>query len=541
MTAWGLAERYPGAKDVGLRHAFVQAQLRGAGAPQDAEVAGSVLLLDDLDALFPCAEGEHGDSGAGFGDDAPHGVVGSLAEDDTLLVDEFASFVSALARRAIREPVGMFVLGVCCNPTEVNPRVRRAFQREVEFAPPAPLARQALFRDAFRPFIASDARSELVEAVDEAAASTPGFVAADVGATVSKAAHAALKRSDYGEHPELEPRDIALAASDPPFQLDLSSQGGLGGVQVSTPSVPWESVAGLDDVKRQLREVVVLPHTNPEAFERLGIDPPAGTLLFGVPGTGKTLLAQAVATECSANFVNITIAGILRSGVGDSEKAIATAFALAKRCAPCVLFIDEFQALFSSRDDEGGAAGGSLLTSQLLAEMSALEQARSAARSVRDRLRDATSSAAAGGAGGDASVGLDSTDGLGGDRVIVLAATNVPEAIDAAFLRAGRFDRVLHVPPPSQVERKALLQSIVAKMQTSGAIDCVVLARSTRLYTGADLSNLCRQAVLAALVEDENATSVQMRHFQKALLAARGSVSPQRLKQLNEWRAPTAA
>ena len=231
-----------------------------------------------------------------------------------------------------------------------------------------------------------------------------GYGASDIEAVVQRVAvDKAATTVAAADDDDCSQRLAAAVASHKPQAL-TSTGAGIGGRAawtLTTPSVPWSAVGGLASTKTLLREAVVLPITHPEGFKRLGITPPGGVLLYGVPGTGKTLLAKALATECAANFVACSIAQLVRGHVGESEKALAAVFRAAVRCAPCVLFFDEFQALFANRAAD---AATSRLTSQLLLEMAHVAALRT---------------------GGTA-------------HVLVVAATNHPEAIDSALLRSGR-------------------------------------------------------------------------------------------------------
>ncbi|KAJ1482582.1 P-loop containing nucleoside triphosphate hydrolase protein, partial [Baffinella frigidus] len=185
--------------------------------------------------------------------------------------------------------------------------------------------------------------------------------------------------------------------------------------------VLWTDIGGQEEAKAALAEAVEWPLKYPEQFARLGIRPPAGVLLYGPPGCSKTLLAKALATESSLNFLAVKGPELLRKYVGDSEKAVAAVFRKARQAAPSVIFFDEIDALAGHR--AGGAGGassaGQRVVAQLLSEMDGIEPLK---------------------------------------QVIVMAATNRPDLIDAAFLRPGRIDRLVYVAPPDLPSREAILQ-----------------------------------------------------------------------------------
>lgn len=219
--------------------------------------------------------------------------------------------------------------------------------------------------------------------------------------------------------------------------------------------VRWTDIGGLEEAKRALEESTVWVYRHADAYKRLGVTPPKGVLLHGPPGTGKTMLAKAVATESSANFMAISIPDLIKSHVGESEKAVVSIFNTARRCSPCVVFFDELEAIFSSR--ETASDTGKKLISQFLLETDKAEPG-----------------------------------------VILLGATNHPEAIDPSILRPGRLDRLVYVGPPGEAERHAILD-ILGRKTKLGAVDLGSVAAKTAGCTGADLKAILRKAGLLAL------------------------------------------
>ncbi|GAH84379.1 unnamed protein product, partial [marine sediment metagenome] len=188
-------------------------------------------------------------------------------------------------------------------------------------------------------------------------------------------------------------------------------------VLVEIPNTNWEDVGGLDNIRQQLIEAVDWPLTQPESFDRLGIDPPRGVLLYGPPGCGKTLLARAIATESEANFISIKGPEILSKWVGESEKAIREVFRKARMASPAIIFFDELDAIAPMRGRGNNSGVTERVISQLLTEMD----------------------------------GLSTLEG-----VVVIAATNRPDIIDRALLRPGRFDRLMLVEAPNEESRNAI-------------------------------------------------------------------------------------
>lgn len=239
-------------------------------------------------------------------------------------------------------------------------------------------------------------------------------------------------------------------------------------------STTWESIGGLQETKQALKEVVIWPMVHARKLSALGLDrPPSGVLLYGPPGTGKTLLASAVAKESDANFMSVSIGDIIRGHVGESEKLLARAFAMARSVTPCVLFFDEFQALFGNRETAGQV--GQKLVSQFLLET--------------DR----------------------AVPGL-----FLLAATNLPDVIDPALLRPGRFDRKIHVPLPDQAGREYILQHLRDLMGSWDSSVCIKdIVDQTSQYSGAEIDALCQRAALVAVENDDD--TVLPTHFEQAL------------------------
>src|SRR5438093_559292 len=264
---------------------------------------------------------------------------------------------------------------------------------------------------------------------------------------------------------------------------------------VEGPRVSWTDVGGLEDVKMKLREAVEMPLKDPDAFKRMGIRPPRGILLYGPPGSGKTLLAKAVATESEANFISIKGPEVMSKWVGESEKAVRMIFKKAKQVAPCIVFLDELDAIAHVRGFDTDSGVSERVVNQLLTSMD----------------------------------GLETLEG-----VCVIGATNRPDRLDPAMLRTGRFDRILLVPTPNKDARLAILKVHTRSMPLEG-VDLEELAVDLDSYSGADIEGLCREAAMIALREAKHAKKVTTAHFQEAIKVVRPSIDADTVKFYEEF------
>jgi len=228
------------------------------------------------------------------------------------------------------------------------------------------------------------------------------------------------------------------------------------------PNVTFSDIGGLDEQIREIREVVELPLTHPELFEKVGIEPPKGVLLYGPPGTGKTLLAKAVAHETNATFIKVVGSELVKKFIGEGAKLVKDVFKLAREKAPSIIFIDEIDAIASRRTEAltGGDREVQRTLMQLLAEMD----------------------------------GFDSR----GD-VKIIAATNRLDILDPAILRPGRFDRIIEIPPPGEEGRLDILKIHTRKMNLAKDVDLSKIAKMTEGFVGADLKAVCTEAGMFAI------------------------------------------
>jgi transitional endoplasmic reticulum ATPase len=258
----------------------------------------------------------------------------------------------------------------------------------------------------------------------------------------------------------------------------------------------FEDVGGLEALKKQITKKIILPFQKPSLFARFKKKVGGGLLLYGPPGCGKTLLARATAGECHAQFFNVAISDVLDMYIGESEQKLHALFDKARQSTPSVLFFDEIEALGGKRQFHREATS-SKLVSQFLSEMDGFSQNNSG--------------------------------------VLVLGATNVPWAVDPAFRRPGRFDRVLFVPPPDKPARKRILEILLADRPTKKNLDLDALAKKTSGYSGADLTNIVETAAdeaIEASLESGEETDIDNHHLRRAL----ADVKPTTLEWLTTAR-----
>jgi transitional endoplasmic reticulum ATPase len=393
------------------------------------------VLFEDLDVLLPKA-------------DCPPELLHS-----------FFTQLRSLFSRAKSEKLAL--IATTRDPKKIEPQIRQLFEEELQFGVPLPPQRLEMLR-------AGTARLDLHPSVDLVAINLRchAFLFADMLALIRDAVARSLSQGSSTAVNSSTASTVSYVVEPRHFVESLKISR-VGSVQGNTSvqqieRVLWEDIGGLEDVKEKLEESVIWAFRHADAFRRLNVTPSKGVLLYGPPGTGKTMLAKAVATASSANFLPVSIPDLLKGEVGETEKAIQKMFSAASLAAPCVVFLDEIEALFGSR---GSATKlGQKMVSQLLIEMDSLDGKKGAA-----------------------------------SQVVVLAATNVPWVIDPAILRPGRLDTPIYVPPPNEDARAKILRLGTFEMPLAGDVDFATLAKMTPSFTGADIKNLCRNAALVCL------------------------------------------
>merc|ERR1711881_212610 len=306
--------------------------------------------------------------------------------------------------------------------------------------------------------------------LEQVASETHGHVGADLAALCSEAALQQIREKmdliDLEDDTiDAEILDsLAVSMENFRFAMGKSTPSALRETVVEVPNVKWDDIGGLEEVKRNLQEMILYPIEHPEKFLKFGMTPSKGVLFYGPPGCGKTLLAKAIANECQANFISIKGPEMLTMWFGESEANVREVFDKARQAAPCVLFFDELDSIAKSRGGsvgDGGGAGDRVIN-QILTEM----------------------------------------DGMSGKKnVFIIGATNRPDIIDSAILRPGRLDQLIYIPLPDDASRISILKANLRKSPIAKDVDLNKMAAVTKGFSGADLTEICQRACKLAIRE----------------------------------------
>ncbi|MHC0066175.1 AAA family ATPase [Nostoc sp. UIC 10890] len=351
---------------------------------------------------------------------------------------------------------GVIVLAATNRPDYLDPALRRPgrFDREVQFRVPDRNGRLEILT-----ILTSAMPLETAIDLGAIADLAVGFVGADIKALCQKAAYIALRR----QVPSLNspvPENMTIVQQDFLEAIKEIKPSVLRDVAVEVPSVSWDDIGGLDDVKQKLQESVEGALLYPELYEQTKAKPPRGILLWGPPGTGKTLLAKAIASQARANFIAVNGPELLSRWVGAAEQAVRELFRKARQAAPCVVFVDEIDTLAPARGRFTGDSGVSdRVVGQLLTELDGLHEC---------------------------------------PKVLLVGATNRPETLDPALLRAGRLDLQIKIDLPDRASRLAILR-VHNLDRPLVDVDLETWATVTEGWNGADLALLSNQAALSAI------------------------------------------
>ena len=452
-----IMSKYVGGSEENLREYFEEAE----------ENSPSIIFIDELDAIAPKREETNG-------------------EVERRTVAQLLTLMDGLKSRG-----QVVVIGATNRPDSLDPALRRPgrFDREIEIGVPDAEERKEVLEIHTR-------NMPLAEDVDldKISTTTHGFVGADLESLCKEAAMRVVRRilpeiQNDEEIPKEVMEKIVVTGNDFKNAQKEIQPSALREVLVQIPDIKWDDIGGLEDVKQELKEAVEWPLKHPDTFQRLGIRPPKGTLLFGIPGTGKTLLAKAVASESEANFISVKGPELLSKWVGESEKGVREVFRKAKQAAPTVIFFDEIDAIAGARSGNDTDSGVTKrVVNQLLTEMDGLEE-----------LED----------------------------VAIIAATNRPDILDAGLMRPGRFDRHIQVKEPDEEARLAIFKVHTKNMPLSKDVDLKKLAKQTDGYVGADIESIYREAAMLTLRENLEASEIPNKYFKEAIDKVKHGNQPQ--------------
>jgi transitional endoplasmic reticulum ATPase len=513
-----IMSKYYGQSEENLRKKFEEAQKN----------APSIVFIDEIDAIASKREDIKG-------------------EVERRVVAQLLAVMDGLKSR------GKVVVIAATNvPNILDPALRRPgrFDREIEIGVPGKEGRLNILKIHTR-------NMPLGKKVNlkELAAITHGFVGADLSSLAKEAAMIVLRKI----FPDLKlqeeepiPKDILeklrITQKDFKEALKVVRPSALREVLVEIPNIKWTDVGGLGSVKQELIEAVEWPLKFPDSFKRLGVKPPKGILLYGAPGTGKTLLAKAVANESQANFILVKGPELLSKWVGESEKAVREVFKKARQVSPCIIFFDEIDSLAPKRGAGSDSHVSERVVNQMLTEIDGLEE-----------MHD----------------------------VVIIAATNRPDIVDTALLRPGRFDRMILTPIPDEKTRLEIFKvhtegmplkdgenilnknektkkqnNVASKMDGDEAIQeeelkkkpkeaikmdskreafLLNLAEKTEGYAGSDIESVCREAAILALRGSMEAKEITAKHFEKAIEKVPPSVDKDIQKAYEEIRESLSA
>lgn len=486
-----IMSKMAGDSEANLRRAFEEAEKN----------APAIIFIDEVDSIAPKRD-----------------KVGG--EVERRIVSQLLTLMDGMKGRG-----QVVVIAATNRPNSIDAALRRfgRFDREIDIGVPDEVGRLEILRIHTK-------NMKIDDEVDLTAISkeTHGFVGADLAQLCSEAALQCIREkmdlididSDTIDAQILE----SMAVTQEHFKHALGScnPSSLRETVVEVPNVKWEDIGGLEEVKKNLQEMILYPIEHPDKFHKFGMTPSKGVLFYGPPGCGKTLLAKAVANECSANFISIKGPELLTMWFGESEANVREIFDKARAAAPCVLFFDELDSVGTARGSSMGDAGGAgdRVMNQLLTEM----------------------------------------DGVGAKKsLFFIGATNRPDILDEALLRPGRLDQLIYIPLPDKPSRLGILKANLRKTPIANDIDMNFMADLTEGFSGADLTELCQRASKSAVREAIEAEArikaareldpsfganlpsdpvpeLTRKHFEEALKYARKSVDATQLDKYEQFR-----
>ncbi|MCP9261545.1 Transitional endoplasmic reticulum ATPase [Dirofilaria immitis] len=424
----------------------------------------AILFIDELDAIAPKREKTHG-------------------EVERRIVSQLLTLMDGLKQRS-----HVVVMAATNRPNSIDPALRRfgRFDREIDIGIPDAIGRLEILRIHTKnmrlgddvdleqvigllanAYIGSSFEFLILGVANEC----HGYVGADLASLCSEAALQQIR--EKMELIDLEDdtidaevlNSLAVTMENFRFAMGKSSPSALRETTVETPNITWDDIGGLQNVKRELQELVQYPVEHPDKYLKFGMQPSRGVLFYGPPGCGKTLLAKAIAHECQANFISIKGPELLTMWFGESEANVRDVFdKVGSSCGTLCPFFDELDSVAKARGGNIGDAGGAAdrVINQILTEM----------------------------------------DGMSNKKnVFIIGATNRPDIIDSAILRPGRLDQLIYIPLPDEASRLQIFKANLRKTPIATDLDLTYLAKTTVGFSGADLTEICQRACKLAIRE----------------------------------------
>jgi len=490
-----IMSKMAGEAEANLRKAFEEAEKNSP----------AIIFIDEIDSIAPKRDKTSG-------------------EVEKRVVSQLLTLMDGLKGRG-----HVVVIAATNRPNSIDAALRRfgRFDRELDIGVPDEVGRMEILRIHTK-------NMKLAQDVDlaEVAKQTHGFVGADMAALCTEAALQCIREKmdliDIEEDTiDAEILDAMAVTNDHfKFAMGTTNPSSLRETVIEIPNVTWDDIGGLEDVKKNLQEMILYPIEHPDKFHKFGMQPSKGVLFYGPPGCGKTLMAKAVAHECSSNFISIKGPELLTMWFGESEANVREIFDKARGASPCVLFFDELDSVGIARGSGGGGDGGGAgdrVLNQLLTEM----------------------------------------DGVGSKKnLFFIGATNRPDILDEALIRPGRLDQLIYIPLPDKPSRVSVLKAVLRKSPIAPNINMEFLGDLTDGFTGADITELCQRSTKAAIRESIEADEqrkalmkenpdgdqamadamedpvpvITRKHFEEALGAARKSVTAYDLDKFEQFR-----